>query len=159
MCSHFFQTAVIYFQEYLKFLMKCNENFSERKMIKQFGTPPFNYPPISEQFFHNPPLCPKCVCMCVCVCVWVCVEETMVVPFRYSNILNISQYNHWLSTTIFTLLNLKDKRSKLQKLGWIYLMVKPVTELSIPMPILRLNFITNIYSSSYLNLWYSWQNS
>ena len=39
-------------------------------------------------------------------------------------------------------------------------MVKPVKRLSIPMPILRLNFITiNIYSSNYLNPQYSWQNS
>ena len=50
-----------------------------------------------------------------------------VVPLKYSKILNISQYNHRLSTTIITLLNFKDKRSKLQKLG-------------------------NIYSSNYLNL-------
>ena len=35
--------------------------FSEGKLMKEFGTPPlskrtphFNYPPISEQFFHDP---------------------------------------------------------------------------------------------------------
>ena len=40
--------------------------FSAGKLMKQFGnpplskrTPPFNYPPISEQFFHDPPLCPN----------------------------------------------------------------------------------------------------
>ena len=46
--------------------------FSAGKLMKQFGnpplskrTPPFNYstnppsPPISEQFFHYPPLCPN----------------------------------------------------------------------------------------------------
>ena len=27
--------------------------------MKQFGTPPFNQPPISEQFVHDPPLCPN----------------------------------------------------------------------------------------------------
>ena len=42
--------------------------FSAGKLMKQFGTllflrqppPPFNYPPpISEQFFHDPPLYPN----------------------------------------------------------------------------------------------------
>ena len=37
-----------------------------------------------------------------------------VVPLKYSEILNISQYNHRISTTIIILLSLKDKRSKLQ---------------------------------------------
>ena len=37
-----------------------------------------------------------------------------VVPLKYSKILNISQYNHRISTTIIILLSLKDKRSKLQ---------------------------------------------
>ena len=35
-----------------------NENFSERKM-KQFGNPPVQLTPISEQFFHGPSLCPN----------------------------------------------------------------------------------------------------
>ena len=39
-----------------------------------------------------------------------------VVPLKYSKILNISQYNHRISTTIIILLSLKDKRSKLQQL-------------------------------------------
>ena len=44
--------------------------FSGRKLTKQFGTPPPSPflkehpllktpPPISEQFFHDPPLCPN----------------------------------------------------------------------------------------------------
>ena len=40
--------------------------FSEGKLMKQFGNPPFlRYPPLSanllifEQFFHDPPLCPN----------------------------------------------------------------------------------------------------
>ena len=34
--------------------------FSEGKLMKQFGTPPLSTnPPISEQFFHVPPLCPN----------------------------------------------------------------------------------------------------
>ena len=35
--------------------------FSEGKMMKQFGTrPPFQLTPrISDQFFHDPPLCPN----------------------------------------------------------------------------------------------------
>ena len=40
--------------------------FSEGKLMKQFGNPPFlkeppfsTNPPISEQFFHDPPLCPN----------------------------------------------------------------------------------------------------
>ena len=37
-----------------------------------------------------------------------------VVSLKYSKILNISQYNHRLNTTTIILLNLKDKRSKLQ---------------------------------------------
>ena len=37
-----------------------------------------------------------------------------VVPLKYSKILNISQYNHRISTTIIILLSLKYKRSKLQ---------------------------------------------
>ena len=37
-----------------------------------------------------------------------------IVPLKYSKILNISQNNHRLSTTIIILLNLKDRRSKLQ---------------------------------------------
>ena len=34
--------------------------FSQDKLIKQFGTPPppfLREPPISEQSFHDPPLC------------------------------------------------------------------------------------------------------
>ena len=58
--------------------------------------------------------------------------------------MNISQYSHRLITTIIISRNLKDTRSKLQYLGWIYLMVKPVTRLSIPMSISRLNFITKL---------------
>ena len=57
-------------------------------------------------------------------------------PLKYSKILNVYQYNHRLSTTIIILLNLK--------LGWIHIMVKPVTGLSILMPILKLNFITEL---------------
>ena len=37
-----------------------------------------------------------------------------VVPLKYSKLLNISQYNHRISTTIIILLSLKDKRSNLQ---------------------------------------------
>ena len=37
-----------------------------------------------------------------------------VVPLKYSEMLNISGYNHRLSNTIIILLNLKDKRPKLQ---------------------------------------------
>ena len=37
-----------------------------------------------------------------------------VVPLKYSKILNISQHNHRLSTTVIILLNLKDKMSTLQ---------------------------------------------
>ena len=42
--------------------------FSEGKLMKQFGNPPLSKktppplstnPPISEQFFHDPPLCPN----------------------------------------------------------------------------------------------------
>ena len=34
--------------------------FSEGKLMKQFGTPPLSTnTPISEQFFHVPPLCPN----------------------------------------------------------------------------------------------------
>ena len=41
--------------------------FSAGKLMKQFGTPPPFYenpllstnPPISEQFIHDPPLCPN----------------------------------------------------------------------------------------------------
>ena len=40
--------------------------FSEGKLMKQLGNPhlskrnpPFNLPPISEKFFHDPPLCPN----------------------------------------------------------------------------------------------------
>ena len=34
--------------------------FSEEKLIKQFGNPPpSTNPPISVQFFHDNPLCPK----------------------------------------------------------------------------------------------------
>ena len=42
--------------------------FSAGKLMKQFGTPPPPFlkepplstnPPISEQFFHDPPLCPN----------------------------------------------------------------------------------------------------
>ena len=40
--------------------------FSEGKLMKQFGNPLFlrgsplsTNPPISEQFFHDPPLCPN----------------------------------------------------------------------------------------------------
>ena len=41
--------------------------FSQGKLIKQFGKPLFlrkrpplsTNPPISEQFFHDPPLCPN----------------------------------------------------------------------------------------------------
>ena len=40
--------------------------FSKAKLMKQFGNPPFlrelplsTYPSISEQFFHDPPLCPN----------------------------------------------------------------------------------------------------
>ena len=40
--------------------------FSEGKLIKQFGPPPLSKriplstnPPISEQFFHDPSLCPS----------------------------------------------------------------------------------------------------
>ena len=40
--------------------------FSAGKMMKQFGNPPLSKrtplstnPPISEQFFHDPPLCPN----------------------------------------------------------------------------------------------------
>ena len=35
---------------------------------------------------------------------------------KYSKILNISQYNHRLSTAIINLLNLTYKKSKLQKI-------------------------------------------
>ena len=37
-----------------------------------------------------------------------------VVPLKYSEMLNISGYNQRLSNTIIILLNLKDKRPKLQ---------------------------------------------
>ena len=67
--------------------------------------------------------------------------------------MNIPQYSHRLSITIVTLLNLKDKRSKSQKLGWIYLMLKPVTGLSITMPILRLNFTTNYLILIHQTIW------
>ena len=41
--------------------------FSEGKLMKQFGNPPLSKrtlplstnPPISDQFFHDPPLCPN----------------------------------------------------------------------------------------------------
>ena len=34
--------------------------FSAGKLMKQFGTRPLSTnPPISEQFFHDPPLCPN----------------------------------------------------------------------------------------------------
>ena len=34
--------------------------FSAGKLMKQFGNPPpSTNPPISEQFFHDPPLCPN----------------------------------------------------------------------------------------------------
>ena len=42
-----------------------------------------------------------------------CNKHKQVVPLKQSKILNISQYNHRLSTTIIILLNLKDIRSKL----------------------------------------------
>ena len=32
---------------------------SEEKLIKQFGNPLSTNPPISEQFFYNPHLCPN----------------------------------------------------------------------------------------------------
>ena len=62
-----------------------------------------------------------------------------VVPLKYSKILNISQYNYRLSTTIIILLNLNIKKIKI-----VYLIVKPVTGLSIPIPILRLNFVAKL---------------
>ena len=45
-------------------MKKC---FSEGKLMKQFGNPLFlrrppaitTNPPISDQFFHDPPLCPN----------------------------------------------------------------------------------------------------
>ena len=33
--------------------------FSEEKLIKKFGTPLSTNPTISEQFFHDSPLCPN----------------------------------------------------------------------------------------------------
>ena len=37
-----------------------------------------------------------------------------VLPLKFSKVVNISQYNHRLGTTIIILLNLKDKSSNLQ---------------------------------------------
>ena len=72
-----------------------------------------------------------------------------VAPLKYSKILNISQYNHRLSITIIIFnpwfssiwkINFKNAIIKLNLLNGF----KLVTGLSIPMTILRLNFITTI---------------
>ena len=59
-------TASVNIYQTKKKYSNSNENFSERKMMKQFGTSPFSKrtplstnPLISEQFFHDPPFCPN----------------------------------------------------------------------------------------------------